>query len=182
VSGEVRTRSDLQIGYVRQRLAFDDLYPVTAHEVVEMGAMRRIPSLFPWGQDLRQVDAALGEVGAGHLAHREFRTLSEGQKQRVLLARMIVHHNHVARLDEPTAAMDAVAEAEAMRLLDEVRRRHDLAMIVVSHSLPVVRRWADRALYVDSESQTALLGTPAELFEHPAFLARYRDALEVARV
>lgn len=178
VAGAVELRPDTHVGYVRQRLAFDDLYPVTVHEVVEMGAMRRMATLLPWGQDPAAVKAALDEVGAGHLAHREFRTLSEGQKQRVLLARMIVSHHHVVLLDEPTAAMDAVAEHEAMSLLDEIRRHHGIAMIVVSHNLHVARRWAQRVLFVDSETQSVLVGDPAEVFAHERFLAKYRDALE----
>jgi zinc transport system ATP-binding protein len=182
VAGQVASKPNVQIGYVRQRLAFDDLYPCTAHEVVEMGAMRKLPTLLPWGQDSKRIDAALQEVGAAHLAKREFRTLSEGQKQRVLLARMIVSHPDLALLDEPTAAMDAVAEHEAMSLLDEIRRHHRMAMIVVSHHLPVARKWAERVLFVDAESRTVLIGTPEEVFAHEGFLSRYREAVEAGVV
>ena len=182
VSGEVVAKPDLKVGYVRQRLAFDDMYPVTVHEVVEMGAIRHLYSFLPWGQDTKAVDAALQEVGAGHLARREFRTLSEGQKQRVLLARMIVSHPDLALLDEPTAAMDSVAEHEAMSLLDEIRRRHQMAMIVVTHHLPVAWKWAERVLFVDSESQTVVIGTPAEVFAHEGFVARYREVAEAGVV
>lgn len=182
VSGEVAARPGAKVGYVRQRLAFDDLYPVTAHEVVEMGAIRRLPSFLPWGQDLKEVRAALQEVGAGHLEHREFRTLSEGQKQRVLLARMIVSRPDLALLDEPTAAMDAVAEHEAMSLLDEIRKRHHMAMIVVSHHLPVAKRWAERVLFVDAESKAVVLGTPDEVFTSEVFRSRYREAVEAGVV
>jgi zinc transport system ATP-binding protein len=182
VRGEVARKGGVQIGYVRQRLAFDDIYPVTAHEVVEMGAMRRAGSLLPWGQDTKAVRAALEEVGAGHLERREFRTLSEGQKQRVLLARMIVGRPDLALLDEPTAAMDAVAEHEAMSLLDQIRRHHHMAMIVVTHHLPVARKWAERVLFVDSESKTALVGTPDEVFGHAGFQKSYAAAVEAGVV
>lgn len=182
VAGEVARKPSVQIGYVRQRLAFDDLYPVTAREVVEMGAMRTAASLLPWGQSPAAVAEALHEVGAAHLSAREFRTLSEGQKQRVLLARMIVGKPHLALLDEPTAAMDAVAEHEAMSLLDEIRRHHNMAMIVVSHHLPVARKWAERVLFVDAESRTVLIGSPDEVFNHEGFLSRYREAVEAGVV
>jgi zinc transport system ATP-binding protein len=178
VGGEVAKKPDVQIGYVRQRLAFDDIYPVTAHEVVEMGAMRRASSFLPWGQSTKDVRAALDEVGAGHLEWREFRTLSEGQKQRVLLARMVVGRPELALLDEPTAAMDAVAEHEAMSLLDQVRKHHDMAMIVVSHHLAAAAKWAERVLYVDSETSTVLVGTPDEVFAHAAFKKQYAAAVE----
>jgi zinc transport system ATP-binding protein len=182
VAGEVARKPGVQIGYVRQRLAFDDLYPVTAHEVVEMGAMRAASSFLPWGQDRKSVRAALEEVGAAHLEQREFRTLSEGQKQRVLLARMIVGRPELALLDEPTAAMDAVAEHEAMSLLDQIRRHHNMAMIVVSHHLPVARKWAERVLFVDAESRTVLVGAPGEVFAHDGFTSRYAAAVEAGVV
>jgi zinc transport system ATP-binding protein len=182
VAGAVEKRAGVQIGYVRQRLAFDDIYPVTAAEVVEMGAMRQARSFLPWGQSPKEVSSALEEVGAAHLKAREFRTLSEGQKQRVLLARMIVGRPDLALLDEPTAAMDAVAEHEAMSLLDAIRKHHNMAMIVVSHHLPVARKWAERVLFVDSEARTVLIGPPDEVFVHGGFRERYASAMEAGLV
>lgn len=158
--------------YVAQRMSFDELWPMTAEEVVTLGLLRRWSFLRPQAGHAR-VAEALDAVGATALRHRSFRSLSEGQKQRVLLARMVASGAALALLDEPTAAMDAVAEREAMALLDALRRRFGLAVLVVSHHLEATRAFADRALFLDPDDQAVVVGTAAEVFRHPAFTARY---------
>lgn len=158
--------------YIPQRQGYDLLYPLTALQVVAMAEERGRSFLRPW----RAADtarAALDEVGAGELAGRTFRSLSEGQKQRVLLARLLAARPDVAFLDEPTAAMDRVAEREALALLDRVRDRHGTTIVVVSHDLAVARDFADHCLFVDRASQHVAVGSPAEVFRHEGFQARY---------
>jgi zinc transport system ATP-binding protein len=162
------------IAYVPQRSAFDELYPVPVHEVVSMGAERGWSFLSPGGGRGDRVNQALTEVGAWELRHRNFRALSEGQKQRVLLARMLCSQAGIALLDEPTAAMDAVAEEEAMAMLDGLRRAHNLALVVVSHHLQVAFRHADRILFLDPEVGVEV-GSAAEIQQSEAWRARYQD-------
>lgn len=110
--------------YIPQRQGYDPIYPLTAAQVVAMAVDRGWSFTRPRaGGDA--VRAALAEVGAAELASRTFRSLSEGQKQRVLLARLVAAEADVAFLDEPTAAMDRVAEREALALLDRVRAPRD---------------------------------------------------------
>jgi zinc transport system ATP-binding protein len=78
-------------------------------------------------------------------------------------------------LDEPTAAMDQVAEHETLDLIDRLRRQHELAILIVTHHLPLVSRFADRVIFLDRDSQTVVGGTPGEVFVHPAFRARYGE-------
>lgn len=179
VAGRVE-RAPGGVAYVPQRLAFDDLYPVTAGEVVAMGTVPPgILSRRPAARD--RVATALEEVGAPDLAGRTFRSLSEGQKQKVLLARVLASGAKLVFLDEPTAAMDAVAEREAMALLAHLQERHNMALVVVTHHLAVAFAQADRVLFLDADTPATVLGTPREVAGHPAFTARYRDLLpEVA--
>ena len=170
VSGTVRRAVGVRLGYVAQRRAFDELYPVTVREVVSMGGLRRGSWL---GMRRFEVEGALDAVGARSLEGRTFRSLSEGQKQRVLLARLIASEADVAFLDEPTAAMDAVAEAEAMALLDKLRAEHDMTVIVVSHHLDLARKRATRALFLDPDQEVVVAGAPEDVFSADAFLSRY---------
>ena len=170
VSGTVHNPG-IRLSYVQQRMSFDDLGPVSVHEVVAMG-LERGWSFAGFGARLGVSDA-LREVGAADLEHRPFRSLSEGQKQRVLLARVVASRADVVFLDEPTAAMDPVAEQEALGLLDQVRKSHGTTVVVVSHYLGVAREWADRVVFVDRAAQVALEGLPDEVFAHEAFRKRY---------
>ncbi|MFT5681880.1 MAG: zinc transport system ATP-binding protein [Myxococcota bacterium] len=162
------------LAYVAQQRAFDPLYPVTVREVVAMGTMRG------WGFLRRGSDTseAMEAVGVTALAEQPFRALSEGQKQRVLLARMITSGARLALLDEPTAAMDAVAEREAMALLVRLQKRYAMSVVVVSHHLPVALGYADRVLFLDRDGGTVVCGTPAEVAADDRFRTRYGDTLE----
>ena len=172
----VRARPDLRIAYVPQRTQFDELYPVRVHEVVRMGAERG-RSVF--GRSRVDVDGALAAVDALPLRDRPFRALSEGQKQRVLLARVCAARAELALLDEPTAAMDVVAEREAFSLLARLRAEHNMAVVVVSHYLDVARELADKALLLDREGQSVVVGTPAQVFDSETFHRAYGTSAEV---
>ena len=175
ISGTVEIDAS-RVAYVAQRRAFDALFPVTGREVVAMGRVRGDRPRGFSDVDRAAVQRALEEVGAGAFASRTFRSLSEGQKQRVLLARMLASEPSIALLDEPTAAMDAVAEAEAMDLIDRLRTEHGMAVVIVSHHLSVARKYAQNALFVDDAASCVLAGPAEEVWAAPEFQRRYGAA------
>ncbi len=178
VGGELDSRiSPLPIGYIPQRSQLDPLIPLRAWDVCAMGVERGASFLRPrlGGGARREVDRALAEMGAAELASRSFGELSEGQKQRVLMARLVAGHPALAVLDEPTAAMDEVAERQTLELIDALREDHGMAVLIVSHHLPVVSRFADQVLFLDRDAQAAVAGKPEVVFRHPAFRARYGE-------
>ncbi len=177
VSGSVdKIRPDLRLSYLPQRKAIDELYPLLARDVVHMGLERHFSFVKPWfGKEPPVVNEALEEMGVKKLADEPFRKLSEGQKQRVLFARLAVSGCEIAVLDEPTSAMDQVAEHEAFGLLDGLRKRHGLAIVIVSHYLGMVRKFADRALLLDRDHQAVVTGPPEEVFADQHFHAQFSE-------
>ncbi len=176
VGGEITTcPSDAPMAYIPQRSRLDPTVPLRARDVVAMGLERGRSFMRPWpGRDGRaRVDRALSGMGALEFACRPFANLSEGQKQRVLMARLLVSEPELAVLDEPTAAMDEVAERETLELIQVLRGEYGLAVLMVTHHLPVLRRFADRIIFLDRDAQQVVAGPPDEVFEHPAFCARY---------
>lgn len=183
VSGEARfTRADVRLTYLAQRQAFDDLYPLRVRDVVAMALERKGALLFARPRDARErVRQALGLVGASELEARPFRELSEGQKQRVLFARVAVAAPDLAVLDEPTSAMDLVAEREAWQLLERLRHSTKMALIVVSHYVGLAAEHADRLVLLDRDTQAVVVGAPADVFSHAVFRSRYGDSLQSGR-
>lgn len=176
VSGATERAPGLRPAFVPQRLVLDPIVPVRAADVVAMGAEHGLSFLRPRGRTLRKkIEAALEEIGIEDLFGRPFRDLSEGQKQKVLLARCIVGKPDVVFLDEPTAAMDVVAEREVLRLIDGLRERHGTAVVIVAHYLQVVAELAEKVLFVDKDSATVCAGSPAEVFANEAFQRRYGE-------
>jgi zinc transport system ATP-binding protein len=174
VRGEVRRTPGLRVSYLPQRSTLDELYPLLAREVVAMGSERDWSFLgLKKRIAMEVVKRSLSEMGVLDLAERPFRQLSEGQKQRVLFARVAASSAELAILDEPTSAMDVIAEREAFGLLDDLRRRQNLGIVVVSHYLGLAREFADRAVLLDRDAPAVVVGTCEEIFENQVFQARY---------
>ena len=162
---------DVRLGYIAQRSELDLLFPATAADVVAMGTERGWRFLGPLrtGRQRRAVREAMQQTGTGALADRRFRDLSEGQKQRVLLARVVASGPELALLDEPTAAMDVRNEEQTLALIDKLRRHYGMAVVIVSHFLGVAARFAEQVLFVDNETGSVRVGPPRDVLEQVDF-------------
>jgi zinc transport system ATP-binding protein len=163
------------MGYIAQRVELTPILPLRAADVVAMGLERGLSFLRPFGGKARRahVRETLQQVDALDLADRPFGQLSEGQKQRVLIARLLVGHPHIAVLDEPTAAMDRVAEQETLDLIGRLCAQHHMAVLIVSHQLRTVTNIADHVFFVDRASQTVIQGPADQVLAQDLFRAHY---------
>lgn len=178
VSGRVRRGPGVRLAYVGQAMALDRILPLRARDVVAWGLLSGWSFLSRAnGRTRAACDRALGEAGASELGDRPFRDLSEGQKQRVLLARMLASEPQVGFLDEPTAAMDAVAEEEATAHLARLAHERDLAIVVISHVLGLASRFADEIVFLDRDDGVIVNGPPEVVFQHASFRRQF-GALE----
>ncbi|MFH1812485.1 MAG: metal ABC transporter ATP-binding protein [Pseudomonadota bacterium] len=174
-------RTGVALSYVPQRNDFDPLYPATAWDVVTMGTQRGLGFLWPRHPRAARdrVERAFEAAEAVALKHMAFCDLSEGQKQRVMLARVVASEPVLALLDEPTAAMDVRAEEETLQLIDRLRRQYNMGVVIVSHFLGVAARYAEHVMLVDKEHQSVRVGPPAEVLSHVDFATA--EALAEAR-
>jgi zinc transport system ATP-binding protein len=180
VGGGVDRPSGAVVGYVPQRTSVDMAVPARVIDLVRGGHDRGLSFLSPL-HPLRgraAVARAMAETRTEALAHQRFAALSEGQKQRVLLARALVGDPRLLVLDEPTSAMDLGAERAVFELLERLRRERDLAVIVVGHHLPVLLGRATHVALVDQDEGLAVTGPVHEVTRSPAFLARFGALLE----
>jgi peptide/nickel transport system ATP-binding protein len=92
----------------------------------------------------------LGEVGLDtSLAGRYPHELSGGQRQRVAIARALMLEPRLLLLDEPTSALDPSVQLDILDLLARLRQERGLAMILVAHARPVLKRLCQRILVMD---------------------------------
>ncbi len=145
LSGQVSRAPGLRIGYVPQREMLDVLFPLTALDIVLMG---RYPhaGLFrsPRRADREVTMQCLQQVGLADSAHKLYRELSGGQRQRVLIARALAVEPNLLVLDEPTNGLDLPTEAAILGLIERLHSEGGLTIVLVSHVLNVVARYATR--------------------------------------
>jgi microcin C transport system ATP-binding protein len=112
----------------------------------------------------------LGEVGFPDAAHRleAFpHQLSGGQRQRVMIAMALANDPALLIADEPTTALDVTIQAQILKLLAAEKAARGLALLLISHDLAIVRRYADRVC-VMKDGQVVESGRVSEVFSAPA--------------
>jgi ABC-type Mn2+/Zn2+ transport system ATPase subunit len=149
-------------GYVPQKESLDPIFPLTAYDVVLMGAAARVPPLRRVGARRRRLAAeCLVRVGLADVAEQPFWSLSGGQKQRVLIARALAVEPELLLLDEPTAGVDPGAEAAIIDVIARLNRDDGLTVVIVSHDLRLVRDVVRSVIWVGDG--TATQGPTAEM-------------------
>jgi iron complex transport system ATP-binding protein len=119
-------------------------------------------------RDEEVVERALAAVGADHLGERDCRELSDGERQKLNLARALAQEPALIILDEPTAFLDVTARVELMALLRGLARREDLAVVASTHDLDLALRTADTVWLVDRDRRLRS-GAPEDLILQGAF-------------
>ena len=94
------------------------------------------------------VDSVLHRCGIAHLASRPMHALSDGQRQRVMLARAVVQDTPIMLLDEPTNFLDFQATQEVFQLLSQLAHEEQKLIIVATHHLDWAKREADKTLEI----------------------------------
>jgi iron complex transport system ATP-binding protein len=140
-----------------------DDFPFRVAETVLMG---RSPHLGLWetekAEDRRLAEEAMKFTDLAHLADRRLDQLSGGERQLVFIARAICQSPRVLILDEPTAALDPAHQIRILDLIEDLRRRQQVTIIMVSHDLNMAALYGDRLLLL-AEGEVAALGSPREV-------------------
>ncbi len=132
------------IGYVPQRLQFDLNQPLTVVELIALSLQKR-PLFLGIGRSLKQrIVKILERVNAEKLMDVPVGGLSGGQLQRVLLALALEPTPELLLLDEPAQGIDFSSQHDFYDLIAQVNKQTNITMILVSHELSVVSKYAHR--------------------------------------
>ncbi len=180
VRGAVEKAEELTFGYVPQRGTLDDIFPLTALDVVLMGRYSKIGPL-RW---VKKADRALAEqyldrVGIAHLAHQPFRSLSGGHKQRALMARGLVSEPEILILDEPTDGMDLAGENGIMVLTQELQEESGVTILMITHDLNLVANFAQKLILMHADDDLVEAGMVGDLLDRNRLREIYKLEVNV---
>lgn len=179
LSGRVQRHPEARLAYVPQRGDYDLSVPARVIDFLRHGADRGWSFVRPGylAQQREAVQEALLVTDLGPLLHRPMQALSEGQKQRVLIARALVGRPNLLVLDEPTSAMDVVAERSIFGLLRRLTQEHGVAILMASHQLRFVPEYATHAVMLDADAGLRLAGPMQEVLASETFREAWGGAL-----
>lgn len=172
LSGEIRIQgkeigsyTDKQLSKVISVVLTEkcDIRNMTSVELIGLG---RSPYTGFWGtlskEDKEVVDHAINLVGISHLAHRMVHTLSDGERQKVMITKALSQETPVIFLDEPTAFLDFPSKVEMMQLLHQLSRQTDKTIFLSTHDLELALQIADKIWLMDKVNGVTI-GTPEDL-------------------
>jgi len=132
----------LRIGYVPQKKSVEQTFPATVSEIVSLGVM---------GRDIKKdsIENAIDFVDLGAFRNKRIGELSEGQQQRVIIAKALVKQPELLILDEPTTGIDSVAQNKFYDLLTKLNKDRGISIVWSSHDMNAVEKLASKVACID---------------------------------
>ena len=172
LAGEIRVQGKDLNAYTNHELShiigvvLTDRIDIRNMSVQELISLGRSPYTGFWGglgkEDKDIVDRAIAQIRIESLAHRMVHTLSDGERQKVMIAKALAQETPIIFLDEPTAFLDFPSKVEIMQLLHRLSRDTHKTIFLSTHDLELALQIADK-LWVMDKTCGLTIGTPEDL-------------------
>ena len=123
-------------------------------------------------EDELQVDAAMRAVHALELSDRDFNAISDGQRQRILLARAICQEPEIIILDEPTSFLDIRHKLQLLSILRSMAKQKGITVIMSLHEIDLAQKISDKIVCVKGD-HISRFGAPETVFDEEAIRGLY---------
>ncbi|MBQ6844536.1 MAG: metal ABC transporter ATP-binding protein [Agathobacter sp.] len=158
---------DLKIGYVPQSINIEKNTPLSVYDLIA-SYQYHYPVFLPKSKRIyEEIKTHLETFEAADLIDKQVCNLSGGQLQRVLLSMAVADKPKLLLLDEPVSGIDKNGMELFYKTITYLKDHYDLAIILISHDLDYVKKYADHVVLLDKTVLTQ--GTVNEVFESPEF-------------
>lgn len=157
----------IKIGYVPQSINIEKHMPTTVYDLFA-SCICHVPVFLKKDKKIyNEIKEQLKLFGAEKLIDKSIGDLSGGELQRVLLSIATKPTPNLLILDEPVSGIDKNGTRDFYDLVNELKTKYDMSILLVSHDLDLVKKYADRVILLDK--QVVKEGTPEEVFESLEF-------------
>lgn len=148
---------------------------MTVRDIVAMG---RSPYTNYWGKlehkDEQIIEVAIELCGIQNLANRLSTTLSDGERQKAMIAKAIAQQTPIILLDEPTAFLDFPSKVETMLLLSRLAHQRGNSILISTHDLDLALQTSDR-LWLMGKNEPLITGTPTALAQDGSLATHFAN-------
>ncbi len=161
----------IKIGYVPQSIHIEKHMPTTVYDLFA-SCICHVPVFLKKDKKIYQeIKEQLKLFGAEKLIDKSIGDLSGGELQRVLLAIATKPTPNLLILDEPVSGIDKNGTEDFYELVNDLKQKYDMSILLVSHDLDLVKKYADKVVLLDKE--VVKEGTPEEVFHSLEFQNRF---------
>ena len=161
----------IKIGFVPQKINVERHMPTTVYDLFA-SCISDIPVFLRKDKKLyKEIKEQLGLFGAEELIDKSIGELSGGELQRVLLAMATKPIPNLLILDEPVSGIDENGTREFYKILQDLKSKYDMSIILVSHDFELTKQYADKVILLDKE--VIKEGTPEQVFNSLEFKCRF---------
>ena len=158
---------NMKIGYVPQSLNIEREIPITVYDLFASFISNTPTWLFKSKKLYNKIYEQLKIFSVEDCIDKQVGKLSGGQLQRVMLSIAITPMPNLLILDEPVSGIDENGVRDFYRVVNELKTKYDLAILLVSHDLHLVKKYADKVILLDKTILTQ--GTPDEVYMNDSF-------------
>ena len=166
-----------EVSFVPQTVRIE--FPFSVEQVVMMGRTPYCDGLFEGPEDHAAVERAMGVTDVLAFRHRDFRSLSGGEKQRTILASVLAQSPRALLLDEPTTFLDLQHQVSIYGLLRDLARQ-GLLVVAVTHDLNLAAAYSDRVVILRN-GEIFCDASPAEVLTREAIREVFHVEADVHR-
>ncbi|MDP3764003.1 MAG: metal ABC transporter ATP-binding protein [bacterium] len=184
-TGDIVWHKKIETSYVPQKMSFEKGFPLTVKEFFLFEVGNDLNFWLPNKKNEDEIKQRLDDVKIGHLLNERLGDLSQGEMQRMLIARSLLENPKIIFFDEPAAGIDISTEETVYNLLYDLYKKLGLTMVMVSHELSVVYRFATKVVCLNKDlvcqgtpQETLTPETLQEVFGHHASVHKHIDNLE----
>ncbi len=161
----------IKIGYVPQKINVERHMPTTVYDLFA-SCISDIPVFLKKDKKLyKEIKEQLNIFGADELIDKSIGELSGGELQRVLIAIATKPIPDLLILDEPVSGIDENGTRSFYKILQELKNKYDMSIILVSHDFELTKQYADKVILLDKE--VIKEGTPEQVFESLEFKCKF---------